>query len=97
MSWHRDDESELGPLPVIASVTVGAARRFQFREVRPAVAGSRKTHEIELTHGSLLVMGEATQQAWAHGIPKARGLVAPRINLTFRFVDARLRQKSKGR
>jgi alkylated DNA repair dioxygenase AlkB len=93
MSWHRDDEPELGPRPTIASATLGAARRFQFREVRPAVAGTRKTHEIELTHGSLLVMREETQQAWEHGIPKARGLIDPRINLTFRFVEPRPRQR----
>jgi alkylated DNA repair dioxygenase AlkB len=92
MSGHRDDEPEPGPRPVIASVTLGAARRFQFREVRPAVAGNRETHEIELTHGSLLVMRGETQQAWKYGIPKARSLTDPRINLTFRFGGPRLRQ-----
>jgi alkylated DNA repair dioxygenase AlkB len=86
MSWHRDDEPELGPRPVIASVTLGAARRFQFREARPAEAGKRKTHEIELTHWSLLVMRGDTQRVWEHGIPKAKGVVEPRINLTFRRV-----------
>jgi alkylated DNA repair dioxygenase AlkB len=87
MGWHRDNEPELGPRPVIASVTLGATRRFQLREVHPAVAGNRKTHEIELSHGSLLVMREETQRAWEHGIPKERGVTAPRINLTFRFVE----------
>lgn len=95
MSWHRDDEPELGPQPTIASVTLGATRRFQFREVRPAVPGNRKTHEIELTHGSLLVMRGETQQAWEHGIPKARGVADPRINLTFRSVEPRRRTERR--
>jgi alkylated DNA repair dioxygenase AlkB len=59
-------------------VTLGAARRFQFREVRPAVTANRKTYEIELTHGSVLVMRGDKQQVWEHGIPKARGLTGPR-------------------
>ena len=94
MGWHRDNEPELGPRPVIASVTLGAARRFRFREVRPAVAVNRKTHEIELTHGSLLVMRGETQSAWEHGLPKVRDLNDLRINLTFRFVEPRLRKSS---
>src|SRR5262249_13523909 len=94
MGWHRDNEPELGPRPLIASVTLGATRRFRFREVRPAVAGNRKTHEIELTHGSLLVMRGETQSAWEHGIPKVRDLTDPRINLTFRYVEPRLRERS---
>ena len=89
MGWHHDNEPELGLRPVIASVTLGAAPRLQFREVKPAVPGKRKTHEIELTHGSLLVMREATQQRWEHGIPKAPGITDPRINLTFRFIEQR--------
>jgi alkylated DNA repair dioxygenase AlkB len=27
MGWHSDDEPELGPAPVIASLSLGAARR----------------------------------------------------------------------
>ena len=31
MSWHSDDEPELGPEPVIASVSLGAERVFKLR------------------------------------------------------------------
>ena len=31
MGWHQDNEPELGAQPVIASVSFGAPRRFQFR------------------------------------------------------------------
>jgi len=92
MGWHRDNEPELRTRPCIASVSLGAPRGFQLRDVRPAVAGNRKIHEIELTHGSLLVMRGETQQAWEHCIPRERGLNDPRINLTFRSVEPRVRR-----
>jgi alkylated DNA repair dioxygenase AlkB len=31
MGWHADDEPELGPRPVVASGSLGAARRFELR------------------------------------------------------------------
>lgn len=79
MGWHSDDERSLGPVPVIASVSLGAERRFDFRH--------RETGEVVsilLPHGSLLVMSGATQRRWKHRIPKSTRLSEPRINLTFR-------------
>jgi alkylated DNA repair dioxygenase AlkB len=89
MSWHRDDERELGAAPIVASVSLGATRRFEFRR---AIVEERSTHPtrcIELADGSLLLMSGHTQRMWQHGIPKAPGLDAPRINLTFRRVYSR--------
>lgn len=82
MGWHADDERELGPNPVIASVSFGAARRFCLRHRR------RRDLRIDLTlaHGSLLVMSGATQHHWVHALPKATAPVGERINLTFRRV-----------
>lgn len=82
MGWHSDDEPELGPAPVIASVSLGGTRRFQLRhryrkEFRTA---------IDLTDGSFLLMKSPTQQFWQHQIPKTRRPVEPRINLTFRTI-----------
>ena len=88
MSWHRDDEPELGPRPEIASVSLGAARRFDLRQV-PRLRGAsdkRARYGLELTHGSLLYMRGDTQTAWEHRIPRAGGLDKPRINLTFRTI-----------
>ncbi|HCX87158.1 MAG TPA: alpha-ketoglutarate-dependent dioxygenase AlkB [Gammaproteobacteria bacterium] len=85
IGWHSDDEKELGPDPVIASVSLGGARRFLLQHRR------RKhlpIHEIVLEHGSLLVMGAGSQRAWRHSVPKTRRPVAPRINLTYRHVIA---------
>ncbi len=82
MGLHSDDEKELGPYPVIASVSLGAARRFVLRhkgKKAPPVT-------VELTHGSLLVMGGTAQAFWKHAVPKDPSTTGPRINLTFRRI-----------
>lgn len=81
MSWHSDDEPELGPNPTIASISLGAPRRFLFRHRRDA-----ETVEVLLTHGSLLIMSGATQHAWRHSVPPMRKEKAERLNLTFRKI-----------
>jgi alkylated DNA repair dioxygenase AlkB len=91
MGWHADDEPELGPRPVIASLSLGAPRRFVFRR-RPergarSVAGLAR-HELMLPHGSLLLMAGDTQAHWHHALPRTAKPVGPRINLTFRRVRA---------
>lgn len=82
VGWHSDDEPELGQNPVIASVTFGAARTFQFKhKTNPDLRAA-----IELTHGSLLLMAGATQHHWKHQIPKTKKVLGARINLTFRVI-----------
>ena len=82
VAWHSDDEKEFGENPVIASVSFGDTRTFQFRHKKRK---DLKT-TVELTHGSLLIMRGATQHNWMHQIPKTRRDVGERINLTFRVV-----------
>ena len=84
MSWHSDDEPELGPNPAISSVSFGASRRFRLRH------RTRKEEKfaIELSHGSLLVMDQATQLHWQHSVSKTAKPVGERINLTFRLIRA---------
>jgi alkylated DNA repair dioxygenase AlkB len=84
MGYHADDEPELGPDPVIASVSLGATRRFVLRPRKEK--GTTPARELLLTSGSLLVMREGLQRAWVHGVPRQRGVSAPRMNLTFRDV-----------
>ena len=83
VAWHSDDEPELGNNPIIASVSFGATRRFVLKhrhEKRlPKI-------EMELSHGSLLLMRGPTQHHWLHAIPKSRIPVGPRVNLTFRII-----------
>jgi alkylated DNA repair dioxygenase AlkB len=85
MGWHADDESELGLNPVIASVSLGAVRRFRLRHRRRRDLGI----DLPLAHGSLLVMSGATQHRWLHALPKTKTPVGERINLTFRRVAPR--------
>ena len=82
MGWHSDDEPELGTRPVIASLSLGGARRFRFRHRRD----HSKTFAIELPHGSLLLMSGDTQANWQHALPRTSKPVAPRLNLTFRRI-----------
>jgi len=82
MGWHADDEPELGTEPVIASVSLGAVRRFVLRHRR------RRDQKLDLAlpGGSLLVMHGATQRCWVHAVPKTVRPVSERINLTFRRI-----------
>lgn len=81
MSWHTDAEKELGRNPVIASVNFGATRKFQLRHIH-----TKEKLEIELTHGSLLIMQGELQHYWQHQVPKTSKVVGERINLTFRVI-----------
>jgi alkylated DNA repair dioxygenase AlkB len=83
VSWHSDDEPELGENPVIASVSLGAARMFQFKHKHE----SKLRLTIELTSGSLLLMRGTTQKFWKHRIPKSKEPCGARINLTFRIIQ----------
>jgi len=84
MGWHADDEPELGRDPVIASVSLGATRRFRLRHRRRSI----EPLTLPLTDGSLLLMGGALQHHWVHAVPKTATAVGERINLTFRRVLA---------
>lgn len=86
MGWHADDEPELGAHPVIASVSLGAMRRLQFR---PRPKGPAAL-QVELPHGSLLVMAGATQQRYHHRIAPTSKPLAQRVNLTFRRTQPRV-------
>ena len=80
--WHADDEKELGYEPVIASISLGEERVFQFKHKKE----KQLKKSIILKHGSLLVMQGKTQEFWKHQIPKTKKLVGPRINLTYRYI-----------
>ena len=82
MGWHADDERELGPDPVIASVSLGATRRFDLKHRRHA----DQRLSIPLPTGSLLVMAGAWQHHWVHQLPAQKKVTAGRINLTFRHI-----------
>jgi len=82
MGWHSDDERELGSRPVIASVSLGAARRFVLKHRRLP----ERRLALELPHGSLLLMSGDTQSNYRHCLPRTVRPIGPRINLTFRRI-----------
>ena len=74
-----DDEKSIQPKSCIASISLGAARKFDFKH--------RQTQEkvsILLEPGSLLAMMGSTQEHWIHQLPKSKKIKEPRLNLTFR-------------
>src|SRR5690606_6222598 len=80
VGWHSDNEPELGPEPAIASLSLGASRRFRLRHAHlPPVS-------VDLHSGDLLVMPGPLQRHWQHTLPKTRRPVGARINLTFREI-----------
>lgn len=81
MGMHSDDEAALGPAPLIASLSFGATRTLQLRH---KTSGARQ--RIDLTDGSLLLMGGTMQKHWQHGINKSARALGPRVNLTFRRI-----------
>ncbi len=83
VSWHADDEKELGANPVIGSVSFGATRSFQLKNKENPELKAK----LELEHGSFLLMQGETQHHWLHQVPKTSKDVQPRINLTFRIIQ----------
>ena len=81
VSWHADDETELGPNPIVASVSLGAQRTLEFK---PKFNLMTPKKQIVLGSGSILIMGKTIQNNWLHQIPKISGTIDPRISLTFR-------------
>ena len=82
VAWHRDKQSIYGERPVIASVSLGQTRNFDFR---------KKDHHqckysLALPHGSLLIMKGDLQEHWEHRIAKSTVPMSERINLTFRLI-----------
>lgn len=82
VSWHSDDEKELGINPTIASLSIGETRRFDLKHKD----NSELQYKFELTPGSLIIMRGALQHYWLHQIPVQKKVTQPRINLTFRTI-----------
>ena len=79
MGWHSDDEKELEPNAVIASLSLGSERKFSFKH-----RNTKETISLSLQNGSLLLMKGTIQKHWLHQLPKTKKNIDPRINLTFR-------------
>lgn len=81
MAWHSDGEKDLKKNGAIASLSLGAERKFAFKHKKTNVKV-----EFILEHGSLLVMKDETQSHWLHRLPPTKKVNRPRVNLTFRTI-----------
>ncbi len=82
MGWHSDAEPELGPEPMIASLSLGATRRFALKHRQ----NPQQRLALDLPAGSLLVMAGTTQRFYRHALPRTARPVGERLNLTFRRI-----------
>jgi alkylated DNA repair dioxygenase AlkB len=83
MGWHSDNEKEIIANSSIASLSIGASRKFSFKH-----KVTKETISIQLGNGSLLEMKGTIQSHWLHTLPKSKKITESRINLTFRQMHA---------
>ena len=83
MGWHSDNEKEIVANSSIASLSIGASRKFSFKH-----KVTKETISIQLENGSLLEMKGTIQSHWLHALPKSKKITESRINLTFRQMHA---------
>ena len=81
MGYHADDERELGVQPIIASLSLGATRKFVFKHKK-----TQDKVELYLESGQLIIMHGDTQSFWKHSITKTKTVNSGRISLTFRQI-----------
>jgi len=82
MAYHSDGEKDLKKHGAIASVSLGAERKFSFKHKI-----TKERIDVFLEHGSLLVMKGLTQEHWMHRLPPTKKVNRPRVNLTFRTIE----------
>ncbi len=79
MDFHSDLPA-YGATDAIASLSLGAERRFVFRQR----THHANTFAMNLSPGSLLFMGAGCQERYEHALPRDPQCRQPRLNLTFR-------------
>jgi alkylated DNA repair dioxygenase AlkB len=80
VAWHGDRNRLVMDSPMVATVSLGARRRFLLRRR----GTSRIEHELLPGAGDLVVMGGACQQEWEHTVPKTARPVGARMAVTIR-------------
>ncbi|HVE63155.1 MAG TPA: alpha-ketoglutarate-dependent dioxygenase AlkB [Mycobacteriales bacterium] len=86
VAWHGDRNAKVHLNPLVATVSLGARRRFL---LRPRGGGPAR-HVFTPGHGDLIVMGGACQHNWEHTVPKSTQAVGPRMSVTIRHSQGEL-------
>ena len=79
VGFHRDLPA-YGSTSVIASLSLGAERKFVLRKI----SNPTERFAIRLRPGSLLIMGKGCQDLYEHALPHDVQCSQARLNLTFR-------------
>lgn len=79
VSWHKDNEYELGPDPFIATLSFGQSRKFQLRQDKKTIINK------DIESGSLLITCDGLHHNYHHQIAKSAHHLGPRVSLTFRY------------
>jgi len=83
IGWHSDSEVKKGDL--IASISLGAERKFSLRHKDYKTNKDIPKYNFKLGNGSLLLMDYNTaNKYWKHCLPKMKNVSEGRINITFR-------------
>jgi len=85
VGFHRDDDYAHGGQPAVASLSLGAVRRFRLQHRKDRT----RSLDLELAAGSLLLIDGEARTEWLHALPRTRLPVGPRINLSYRHMVAR--------
>lgn len=99
ISWHSDDEKELGEEPSIYSLSLGCTRIFKMKRKDKQLfqdpnfdqtslfdePKNLSSINIPLKHNSLLIMKGSTQKYWLHSIDKVKSEVRLRDLRANRF------------
>ncbi|MFL6238142.1 MAG: alpha-ketoglutarate-dependent dioxygenase AlkB [Actinomycetes bacterium] len=80
VAWHGDRNRFAMERPLVATVSLGARRRFLLRRR----GTSKIVHELDPGGGDLIVMGGRCQHDWEHHVPKTAKVVGARISITIR-------------
>ncbi|HWB66423.1 MAG TPA: alpha-ketoglutarate-dependent dioxygenase AlkB [Mycobacteriales bacterium] len=83
VAWHGDRNRHVITNPLVATVSLGARRRFLLRKR----GSSKVTHVLEPGCGDLVVMGGACQDRWEHTVPKTAKAVEARMSVTIRHSE----------
>ncbi len=83
IGWHSDNE-EKGSKYLIASISLGAERKFSFLHKNKESGSESERVVKKLENGSLLVMKHPCQDNYLHSLLQEKKIKSKRINLTFR-------------
>jgi alkylated DNA repair dioxygenase AlkB len=82
VAWHTDNDGIPGRNRIVASISFGQPRVFDFRRMNDHAV----KYSLLLEDGSYLLMKGEFQDKWQHRIAKSTKPLKPRVNLTFRLL-----------